>query len=513
MDNETADQSDDTDVEPDVPTNPAGDETENFAEAQGVEVRSNDDEEDEAPLQQTSTERRRNTKRNTKKMDDILSNEEILQQAQGAAEAIGGDFVQGEGFVPGDSQEADGQGGTDPQTNEEAQEQTAAGQQDTAADNQQDAGTQDTGEGDTQAVAVDGGQPVQTREETQQEEQQAGTATGVGTGDQQDGDGLRSNIQQQIQQSQQEAQQEIQEVERRFNNIKTQLDSASKSLLEGTKENFRGRIKEMKEKNERLLQTVETRGVRTGRSRYTPQMQQSIITDQERENIARIQKLRGKMLTAVAEAQRAKAEKSMEVFNSRMDQVRQIEQNMQEEVQSLYDKSLQVMEEQRLQNKEERKQEQQEFDQGVEQSKEEAPAVADTVSGMENNDKIAEFINMYADRRGLDPEILYADVVEQLDEQKQEELDRANTRSQIQSRQQSDARQAAQEGRAQQEQQREQSRRQLQQRLTQWFVQKQEDGEITREDYESAKETWVANGFSGEEFDSQIGNTFFDTEI
>lgn len=350
-----------------------------------------------APLQRTSTSRRRQTRERSDRLDRMLQQEETLRQstqsAQEAAQAIGGTFEQGR-------QGADGQ--------------------------------------------VEGGFTPGDRETDQ------GAASPDAT-QEQSGDILSPELQEREEGIRSEARQDVRQIERELATVEKRMDSASASLIQATRKIFDGRIKELEESNERLFKTVETQGIRAGRSRFNPQSQSGILTDTERDNIARVSKLEGMMLSAVADAQQARADNDLKVFNEKFDRIEQVREQMQSEIKELYDTAVSIEEERRLEQKERRMQQKEEFDQMLEQSERAAPGVAEAIGKYKDAEKQLQFINQYAEKTGIDPDVLYGDVTEAMDEKQKRALDRANTRSQMATREKNARISAAREARLQEE--------------------------------------------------------------
>jgi hypothetical protein len=219
--------------------------------------------------------------------------------------------------------------------------------------------------------------------------------------------------------------------------IGAQQDQNTNNLIESIKQTYASRIEIMEDLNNRSLQGERQVGIRSGRSRYTNQTNRDILTDTEKRGIDRVAKLEGEMLSLIVQAEQARTEEDIELFNERMDRLNEINDNMQNEIvdmqKSAYDALDALREEQKAATEEEEAQMQLLYD----RSEESAPAIAEALGGYESDEERAEFLLAYSEKTGIPMEVLISDVQSYVNDREEQELDLKNTKSLIEQRQRS----------------------------------------------------------------------------
>lgn len=315
-----------------------------------------------------------------------------------------------------------------------------------------------------------------------QAEEQAGQTTDT-TGDTTDttGDtGETGGIDSSIQDVKDQMQQDIDDYEAGVEEIQAHLDASYRMLVQHTKKVYEDRAREMEKANQRQLDTKTTIGIRTGRSRYAPVVQEGILQQEEIEGIQRITTLNNKLNLVLAQAADAKAQNDLKLFNASYDRIAEIKKEAQETIVKLYEQANEELELQQKAEKEARLADKEALDLMIKKADQAAPAIAVSVGELATPEEQAEFLNLMAERLGITPEYLYGSVVEASDEATKRQLDNENTRSLIGTR-------AQQEERARDKYDQEQQDREDKDTLRQEIVTKLDNGTIT---IEQARTAW-----------------------
>lgn len=138
---------------------------------------------------------------------------------------------------------------------------------------------------------------------------------------------------------------EYEYVRGKFNDIATGADEAQSSLIRSINASFDVRTKQQKKINSKQLQTTTAIGNRQGRSRYAPDLQSSILTNEESEGIDRLAELDVKRLQLIAQAQAAATDEDLSIVRARSQDLSNLRQEQYAITQSLY--NLSVKEEER----------------------------------------------------------------------------------------------------------------------------------------------------------------------
>lgn len=126
----------------------------------------------------------------------------------------------------------------------------------------------------------------------------------------------------------------------RYDAIALSADKAQAALIESIKRTFEVRKAEMERTNTAALNTQQLLGARSGRQRYAPEIQSSIISNEERAGIVRMTQIEAEELRLIAAAQQAATEEDLGILNQRITQVGNLRQERNALVQEMYEVSI-----------------------------------------------------------------------------------------------------------------------------------------------------------------------------
>jgi len=116
----------------------------------------------------------------------------------------------------------------------------------------------------------------------------------------------------------QSAEADFQSASQQLDAIKSRADEQNRLLIDNIKARFETRVSDMKQVNAARLGNLTTIGFRTGRARFTPDIQGGLLSNEEREGISRISSLENERDQLIIEATNAAEEANYEYFNNRM---------------------------------------------------------------------------------------------------------------------------------------------------------------------------------------------------
>lgn len=232
-----------------------------------------------------------------------------------------------------------------------------------------------------------------------------------------------------------------------YADIERFADSSTRDLVNATKEIYNARIERTRASNERLLAMKNIGNMRQGRARYTTDLAQDILSDEEQQGADRIDEIRGEMLKTIAEANKARAGDKMKAFNDHFNNLQKIEEQLQQQISDNYDRAVQQDKLIMDREKEARIKEKEENDRLLETSKRSAPALAKKLAEFKTPEERTAFIDAYAEQTGIDADILMGDITGEMDDQQKRDLDIRNIENQIYNRNRSENRQQAKDAR------------------------------------------------------------------
>lgn len=142
---------------------------------------------------------------------------------------------------------------------------------------------------------------------------------------------------------------EIQYAKSKFESIMATADEAQAALMRSIEKSFEVRKYEMDRINVASLNTQELLGSRSGRQRYAPEMQSTILSSEERAGLVRLSEIEALEYQAIAAAQKAATEEDLAILNQRMSTLFDLRQEKNDIVADMY--NMAVLEEQRAQQR------------------------------------------------------------------------------------------------------------------------------------------------------------------
>lgn len=243
-----------------------------------------------------------------------------------------------------------------------------------------------------------------------------------------------NNIKSDVERIRIRAEQDINAIQTKLSSIERAADSTTKMLISGIKQKYSGLISEMRDKNSRAVEVKRAVGIRQGRSRYTPEMETGIIAQAEVDGAYRIAELEGEMMQLVMEAETAREERELKIFNSAWDKIEAVKKTMRDEVKSLYQAVLDREKEQREREKAARDAANDAWKATLDASKRAAPSLARAMASLKDDAQRTALIETYATRMNIEPQILLGDIAEAMDEQQKRAMDLRNIEDQMQNR-------------------------------------------------------------------------------
>lgn len=219
-----------------------------------------------------------------------------------------------------------------------------------------------------------------------------------------------------------------------LDSIKTKGTAATSALIDSIKKTYQARISLMEASNKRLLGAKEQAGLKSGRSKYLTELHKDVISDEEQQGLTRVADLEGKMLSLIAEAEVARSNKDLEIFNARMDELNDASDDMQTTVRDLQKLSFDKLKEMRDADKAESDMAKDALQMQLDKSERAAPALATAMAGLKTSQEKSAFVLEYSKRTGIPPEVLLGDIEKSAKEDEKKKLDIDNVRSQINTR-------------------------------------------------------------------------------
>lgn len=247
-------------------------------------------------------------------------------------------------------------------------------------------------------------------------------------------EGIKYDYDRGVSESRDRQAQRVQYVTDTLDSLAERSNSSTKALIDSTKKTYEARIKLMEESNKRVLGAKKQLGIRSGRSKYVSDVQADIISDEENKGTARIASLEGQMLSLIAQAENARDDKDLEIFNKRMDELDKTDKQMQLEVQNLHKVAQDKLKQMQDEDKADLDQRKGELQMQLDTSKRAAPSLAKTMAQFKSDEQKASFIEAYAEKTGIPPEILLGDIEESVQDDQKAALDLQNIRNSIDTR-------------------------------------------------------------------------------
>lgn len=142
---------------------------------------------------------------------------------------------------------------------------------------------------------------------------------------------------------------EIQYAKSKFDGLMANADDAQANLIRSIEKTFEVRKYEMERTNKAALNTQQLLGSRSGRQRYAPEIQSSILSEEERAGLVRMTEIEALELQTIATAQSAAVEQDFMLLNGMMNTLQGLRGEKNDIMQNMY--NLSVQEEQRAQTR------------------------------------------------------------------------------------------------------------------------------------------------------------------
>lgn len=142
---------------------------------------------------------------------------------------------------------------------------------------------------------------------------------------------------------------EVQYAKSKFSAIAASADEAQKNLMIAIEKTFEVRKAEMERINKAALNTQKLLGARGGRQRYAPEMQASILSEEERAGLVRFTEIEALEYQTIALAQQAATDEDLAILSQQMNTMRALRAEKNDIISNMY--SLAVDEEQRAQTR------------------------------------------------------------------------------------------------------------------------------------------------------------------
>jgi len=194
-------------------------------------------------------------------------------------------------------------------------------------------------------------------------------------------------------------------------------------------------VKIQEDINSRLIGGKEQSNIRSGRSRYTQQLADGVISDEEQQGADRISDIYSRMNYEIAQAESARDKGQLDIFNTKMSTLDKLNDNMNAEIGNLNSLAMDKLKELRDQQKQTASDQLAQKKAKSEEAKAIAGGIATSIEGY-SDDEMVELIGELAKTRGLDPLELLSQVTESMNDQQKAELDLQNIESQIIAREQ-----------------------------------------------------------------------------
>ena len=130
-----------------------------------------------------------------------------------------------------------------------------------------------------------------------------------------------------------------------FASIQATADTAQLAMINAINASWQVRLTDMKQVNEASLKAQTFAGYRANRARYAPEMQTSILSNEERRGIQELTKIDATFLTLLAEAQKAATGEDLTILSEKLNQIGKLEDRRFEVAKNIY--NLSVNEEER----------------------------------------------------------------------------------------------------------------------------------------------------------------------
>jgi hypothetical protein len=202
------------------------------------------------------------------------------------------------------------------------------------------------------------------------------------------------------------------------------LDEQNQAMLDVIGTTFDQRRQQQIQENQQTIGGLGVAGLRSGRSRYASEMQDMLISEQERANLTKLSELDADERKAILEANTAYNDNKFKLFTQQMQTIQDLQKEKTTVVQNLFSNTLNY-DQQLLARKQEARQEiSSAIENTTAMAKLYAPMILRDLNGNSAHDEM--IINQTAQRLGIDPETMRATVETFLYEAEQKAKDKGS---------------------------------------------------------------------------------------
>lgn len=231
-----------------------------------------------------------------------------------------------------------------------------------------------------------------------------------------------------------ETDKEVKRVWDTYERIQKYADDAHMDMIESIKRSSAARAEQMKDTNARQLAAKDVSNMRQGRSRYTSELATGILVAEEYDGQARLVEIEAELVTALAEAESARANDKTDAFNDAWDRVQKAKKDMNDQIESNYKIAI---EQEKLiieREKEARTAQKDALDMMLDHASAAAPGLAAKMKEFKSASERTAFIQAYAERVGVDADVLLGEITKSMQDSEYKELQMANIENQIYNR-------------------------------------------------------------------------------
>lgn len=186
--------------------------------------------------------------------------------------------------------------------------------------------------------------------------------------------------------------------------LKAQMDARSQQLMDGISREYDALIAQQEVQNKAYQGGTTTEGLRSGRARYAPVMQASILDNAVTAGLTAISNLQAKKQNLLMQAQQARDDNSLKALNDSMTAYRDTVKEERKLAQDTYENAIKASAEARAQAKEQRDAEKSAFDTALTQMDRMSSSVLSAIEGMSEKEA-SDYIQSISQDYGFDPNL------------------------------------------------------------------------------------------------------------
>lgn len=238
--------------------------------------------------------------------------------------------------------------------------------------------------------------------------------------------------------NQQRMEGQLDAVDQQFQSVNTMLDSYSETLDESYQNQVKSlqnlydsRRESQRQVNEQYMAGTQTSNIVSGRSRYAPQMSNTLLNQAEQRGLEKLSEIDRKERKATREARKANLNQQYEIMNQRIESAQNAQEQKTQMLQDMRDYALrrnnQLLQLKRFQmNQAQTRQEMQKA-----RAKATVPALYTELQNVEGTQERAQRIEQFASSSGVDSNYLMGQLQRYSNDQQQYELEMEQTRQSV----------------------------------------------------------------------------------